>query len=54
LTVRAIQAGAFPAAILVAAFLGVFLWQAGGFLRRNRPGRYAPDALPRDLLPPAD
>jgi hypothetical protein len=54
LTVRAIQFDAVPAAVLIGAFLGVFLWQAGGFFRRNRPGRYTPQALPPELMPALD
>jgi hypothetical protein len=52
LTVRAISEGAAGAALIVGAFLGLFLWQAGAFFGRNRPGRYQPDALPENLLPP--
>jgi hypothetical protein len=48
---RAVQGRAIGAAILVGAFLAAFLWQAGNFFRRNRPGRYRPDALPAELLP---
>jgi hypothetical protein len=38
-------------ALFVVAFLAVFLWQMGGFLRGNRPGTYRLDALPADVLP---
>ena len=38
-------------AAIVAGFLAVFLWQVGEYFRRNRPGRYSSDALPRQLLP---
>lgn len=51
LTVRALQAGATSGAIFVVIFLGVFLWQAGTFFRRNRPGTYAPEAIPAAVLP---
>jgi len=51
LTVRALQAGATAGAIFVVVFLGVFLWQAGTFFRRNRPGSYAPRAIPAAVLP---
>jgi hypothetical protein len=50
---RMMQGHAIGAAILVGAFLAAFLWQAGNFFRRNRPGRYRPDALPSELLPAA-
>lgn len=51
LTVRALQAGATTGAIFVVIFLGAFLWQAGTFFRRNRPGTYAPEAIPAVVLP---
>jgi hypothetical protein len=51
LTVRALQVEAWAGGALIAGFLGLFLWQLGGFFRRNRPGRYRPDALPQALLP---
>jgi hypothetical protein len=48
---RALQSGALAGAAFIAAFLGLFLWHGGNFLRRNRPGLYRPDALPEMLLP---
>ena len=39
------------AAALVGAFFALFAWQSGAFFRRNRPGRYRPDAVPADLVP---
>jgi hypothetical protein len=51
LTVRAARIEAWSAAALVGGFLVLFLWQVGGFFRRNRPGTYRPDALPPDLIP---
>jgi hypothetical protein len=53
LIVRALQADAIAGALFIAAFLALFLWQAGSFFRRNRPGLYRPDAPPRDLMPKA-
>jgi hypothetical protein len=53
LTVRALQSDAGVAALLIAAFLLLFLWQAGNIFYRNRPGSYRPDALPPALLPRA-
>lgn len=50
---RALQAGTMGGALFVAGFLGLFLWQAGGFFWRNRPGAYRPDTLPEDVLPRA-
>ena len=51
LIVRALQANAWGGAAFIAAFLAFFLWQAGGFFRRNRPGVFAPDAVPEAVLP---
>jgi len=53
LLVRALQAHALGGAIFVGGFLALFLWQAGDFFRRNRPGHYVPEALPPELLPKA-
>jgi hypothetical protein len=49
--VRALQMHAPGGAVFVAAFLALFLWQGGNFFRRNRPGRYLPQALPEELMP---
>jgi hypothetical protein len=51
LIVRALQAGAMASAAIVAAFLAFYLWQAGNFFRRNRPGTYRPEALPTEIMP---
>jgi len=51
LAVRALQFGQATAAAIVVGFLALFLWQIGGFFRRNRPGRYGPDAIPSAVLP---
>jgi hypothetical protein len=51
LVVRALQVAAYGGAAFIAAFLGLFLWQAGTFFRRNRPAVYAPDNPPRELIP---
>ena len=51
LIVRALQAGAMASAAIVGAFFVFYLWQAGNFFRRNRPGTYRPDALPADVMP---
>jgi hypothetical protein len=51
LLVRALQANAKGGAVFIGGFLALFLWQGGNFFRRNRPGRYSPEALPADLLP---
>jgi hypothetical protein len=51
LIVQALQIGAWGGAAVVAAFLGLFLWQAGTFFRRNRPGVFRPEAVPESVLP---
>ena len=51
LTVRALQIGAYAGAALVGGFLALFVWQSGTYFRRNRPGRYRPDAVPQELVP---
>ena len=51
LVVRALQVDAKGGAVFIGGFLALFLWQGGNFFRRNRPGRYSPEALPADLLP---
>jgi hypothetical protein len=53
LTVRALSEQAWSGAAFIAAFLAFFLWQAGTFFRRNRPGRYDPAAVPPQVLPKA-
>jgi hypothetical protein len=51
LIVQALQIGAWGGAAFIAAFLALFLWQAGTFFRRNRPGAFRPDAVPESVLP---
>jgi hypothetical protein len=51
LIARALQTWAWGAAAFIAAFFGLFLWQAGTFFRRNRPGVFPPDAVPESVLP---
>jgi hypothetical protein len=51
LIVRALDTGAYAGAAVVAAFFALFGWQSGSYFWRNRPGRYRPDALPRELVP---
>ncbi len=51
LAVRALSVGAFAGAAFIAGFLVLFLWQAGSFFFRNRPGTYRPDAVPKQLVP---
>ncbi len=51
LMVRALQLEMWGGAAFIAAFFALALWQAGTFLRRNRPGRCRADALPDEVLP---
>jgi hypothetical protein len=51
LAVRTLEAGATVPALLVGVFFSLFVWHGGTFFSRNRPGRYAVAAPPRDLLP---
>ena len=53
LAVRALQQQAWGGAAFIAAFFALFVYQAGNFFRRNRPGTYSPDAVPELLLPKA-
>ena len=53
LTLRALEQQAWGGAAFIAAFLALFIYQAGNFFRRNRPGTYRPDAVPPLLLPKA-
>jgi hypothetical protein len=53
LSVRALQQQAWGGAAFIAAFFALFLYQAGNFFRRNRPGTFRPDAVPPLLLPKA-
>lgn len=48
---RALTTGQFAGALFLAGFGGWFVWQIGGFMRRNRPRSYTFDALPSDVLP---
>jgi hypothetical protein len=54
LILRALSERAGLAALLIAAFLLLFLWQAGNIFYRNRPHSYRPETLPPLLLPRAD
>jgi hypothetical protein len=48
---QALQGGSILAAAVVCGFLALFVWHGGNFFRRNKPGFYEPEALPRELLP---
>jgi hypothetical protein len=51
LLARALATGEWAGALFLIGFAALFWWQIGGFVRRNRPRRYAFDALPEQLLP---
>jgi hypothetical protein len=51
LIVRALMIEVWSGAAFVAAFLALFLWQAGNLFGRNRPGTFRPDAVPSQVLP---
>jgi len=51
LTAVALQRAAWEGAAMIAGLLALFLWQVGSFFKRNRPGRYRPEDVPRALLP---
>jgi len=51
LLVRAIATGEFAGALFLIGFAALFVWQIGGFIRRNRPIVYRFDHLPAALLP---
>lgn len=48
---HALRTHSIGAAAVIAGFLVLFVWQGTNFFRRNRPGRYSPQALPVELLP---
>jgi hypothetical protein len=51
LFLRALVTGAFAGAAFFVGFAALFVWQVGGFIRRNRPVVYAFDRIPDELLP---
>jgi hypothetical protein len=51
LIVRALQLGQWTGAGIVGLFFAVFVFQLGSYFRRNRPGRYRPEAIPANVLP---
>jgi hypothetical protein len=51
LLVRAIATGELAGALFLVGFAALFVWQVGGFVRRNRPLVYSFDRLPNALLP---
>lgn len=51
LLIRALWTGEFGGAIFLVGFAALFVWQIGGFMKRNRPRAYTLDALPSEVLP---
>lgn len=51
LFIRALLAADFPAALFMLGFAIWAGWYIGGFLMRNKPGRYEPLILPARLMP---
>jgi hypothetical protein len=51
LFVRAVLIGEWAGVLFLVGFAALFVWQIGGFVRRNRPRAYPFDHLPAGLLP---
>lgn len=51
LLVRAVAIGEWAGVLFLLGFTALFVWQIGGFVRRNRPVTYTFDHLPGQLLP---
>lgn len=51
LLIRALMIGEFAGVLFILGFAALFVWQVGGFVRRNQPRSYSFDRLPRSLLP---
>jgi len=51
LLLRALFTGEWMGALFLVGFAGLFTWQIGGFVARNKPRRYSFDDLPQTLLP---
>jgi hypothetical protein len=51
LLVRSLATGEWAGALFLVGFAALFVWQVGGFVRRNRPVVYSSDHLPGALLP---
>lgn len=51
LMVRALTTGEFAGVLFLLAIAAMFVWQIGGFMRRNKPCVYTPDHPPPQLLP---
>jgi hypothetical protein len=51
LFIRALVIGEFAGGLFIIGFAALFVWQVGGFVRRNQPQSYSFDRVPRSLLP---
>lgn len=51
LAVRALVIGQFAGVLFLTGFAVLFVWQVGGFFRRNRPRTYTAGHLPPQLMP---
>lgn len=51
MVVRALQFSQWSVSAILGIFFLVFAIQIGNYFRRNRPGRYRPDAIPAAVLP---
>jgi len=51
LLIRALMIGEFAGVLFILGFAALFVWQVGGFVRRNQPHSYSFDRVPRALLP---
>jgi len=51
LLLRSITTGEWAGALFLVGFAGLFAWQVGGFVTRNRPLVYTFEDLPKALLP---
>jgi hypothetical protein len=51
MTVRTLKLEQWSVGAIIAAIFVVFVLQIGNYFRRNRPSRYRPDAIPREVLP---
>lgn len=49
--VKTLKLGQWSVSAVIAAIFAVFALQIGNYFRRNKPSRYRPDAIPRDVLP---
>ncbi|WP_441237232.1 hypothetical protein [Bradyrhizobium sp. 930_D9_N1_4] len=51
LLIRALLIGEFAGVLFIIGFAALFVWQVGGFVRRNQPQSYRFDRVPKALLP---